>query len=214
MAGDWDCFLLWIYTGSLNFRAVFWACSQTVLAKERGSSGVDQVHCCKHSFLLCHPISQTLQLLIATRCSPSCVTCHCPAHCLVSLGTKVCVLRISSFMKDKFPPGKTVGLSSVTRFSEAITAHLWAAVSSKGQRLSKHCSLQPRKELKLVAGPPLWKGQDFTPRTLSSFQKPFLCCGSKTFSFPFRGCFILWVRCGLCLQGVLHVWLQLWIANA
>lgn len=134
------------------------------------------------------------------------LTVHPPVSLVTVMHTvwsvHVHVLRSSSFMKNKLPPWKTVGTSSATRFSEVFSAHLWATTSSKAQRLSKHYSLQPRKELKLVARLPLWKGQNFP---LSSFQKPFLCCPSKTFSIPFQGCFILWVGYGVCLQGVLHV---------
>lgn len=176
----------------------------------RSMEGVGLIRCITASvacFAIPCPIHFSYVLLHTVH--PPMSTCHCPAHCLESLDTNVCVLRISSFMKNKLPPGKTVGTSSGTRFSEAFCAHLWPAASSKGQRLSKHCLQEPKNLLNLVARLPLWKGQDFTPCTFSSFQKTFLCCLSKTFSFAFQGCFILWVGCGLCLQKVLHVQLQL-----
>lgn len=212
MAGDWDYFLLWIYTGSLNFGGVHWAYSQTVLAKEPGKSGVDPAHDCKHGFLLCHPMSQALQLLIATHCSSSCVSCHWIVHCLESLDNDACVLRILSFMKNKLASGKTVG-----KGSEIFWGLQCSSVDScflKRTKVQQALLTAAQERAETSSKPLTTKKPRFYPFYFLLLSETFSLLPLQNVLFSLSGCFILWVGCELCLQWVLYVQLLLWKTNA
>lgn len=172
MAGNWDCFLPWIYNGSLSFRVLCCAYRQRV------RSEVGQVHCCtcgsffviswrKHfSYLLPHTVSLPWEY-----------------WCL-------CTQDLTLHEVHELPPGKSFGMSNRNRFSVVFSTYLWAAVSSEGQSPAQ-------KRAAISSKVPTLKRPKFHPCTFPSIF--FLCCFFKTFSFSFQEWIVLWVGCGVCL---------------
>lgn len=192
MVGDWDCFLPWIYNGSLNFRGLCWAYSQCVTVRF--------ARCIAALWLLFLPPHSKNTSVIVPLCFPSSVTVLCTVW--------------SSWILMSVCSGSHPSWSSWIATWKIIWDEQYDQIFCGLQHLLVGSHVL--KRTKPISGKSCNYQQSFCyERTKVSplllFPPFFLCYFFKTFSFPFQGWIVL---CAGCLQGMLCVSLQLWVANA